>query len=109
MVDFLNIVSNIFLIIGTIFFIIGTIGVFRFFDLYTRLHALAKVDNLGVGFFVFGLILKSSSFLISLKLILIWILVLITSATITYILTSHSNKSGEKPILKDDESFKNDS
>jgi multicomponent Na+:H+ antiporter subunit G len=92
--------GNIFLIIGTIFFIIGTIGVFRFFDLYTRLHALAKVDNLGVGFFAFGLILKTNSVLIALKLIFIWALALLTSSTITYILTSHSHKSGEEPLLK---------
>lgn len=106
MADILLVGANIFLLLGTIFFIIGTLGVFRFFDLYTRLHALAKVDNLGVGFIVFGLILKSSSFFVSLKLVFIWILVLISSATITYILTSHSNKSGEKPLFKDPKSKK---
>jgi multicomponent Na+:H+ antiporter subunit G len=100
MSEFLTLLGNIFLVIGTLFFIIGTVGVFRFFDLYTRLHALAKVDNLGVGFFAFGLILKTNSVLIALKLIFIWVLVLLTSSTIAYILTSHSNKSGETPILK---------
>ncbi|MGM0519558.1 MAG: monovalent cation/H(+) antiporter subunit G [Campylobacterota bacterium] len=106
--ELLYIISNIFFFVGTIFFLIGTLGVFRFFDLYTRLHALAKVDNLGVGFIVLGLILKSSSFLVSLKLIFIWVLILISSSTITYILASHSNKSGEKPILKNKKSIKND-
>lgn len=101
--SFLMFVADMFLIIGTLFFIIGTVGVFRFFDLYTRLHALAKVDNLGVGFFTLGLILKADSLLIAFKLILIWLLVLLTSSSIAYILTSHSNKSGEKPLLKIDQ------
>ena len=99
MAEVLNFISNLFLLIGTIFFVVGTIGVIRFFDLYTRLHALAKVDNLGLGFIVFGIILKSTDIFVSLKLILIWIIVLISSSTLAYILSSHSNKSGEKPKL----------
>jgi multicomponent Na+:H+ antiporter subunit G len=107
--EIIHTIGNIFLIVGTLFFIIGTIGVFRFFDLYTRLHALAKVDNLGVGFFAMGLIIKSNDILVALKLILIWALVLLTSSTITYILTSHANKSGESPILKDPKRHSDDS
>lgn len=93
----LTIIGNIFLILGTIFFIIGTVGVVRFFDLYTRLHALSKIDNMGLGFIAFGIILHSDSILIALKIFLIWILVLLSSSTLSYILSSHSNETGEKP------------
>ena len=99
MAEILNFISNLFLLIGTIFFVVGTIGVIRFFDLYTRLHALTKVDNIGLGFILFGMILKSGDIFIALKLVLIWIMVLLSSSTLTYILSSHSNKSGEKPKL----------
>lgn len=94
-------VSNILLFVGVIFFIIGTIGVFRFVDLYTRLHALAKIDNLGLGFIVIGLVMRSDDIFVILKLILIWALILLSSATLTYIFASHSNKSGELPYLGD--------
>ncbi|MGB9018202.1 MAG: monovalent cation/H(+) antiporter subunit G [Pseudolabrys sp.] len=33
-----------------------TIGLLRFPDTLTRLHALTKVDNLGLGLIVFGLL-----------------------------------------------------
>ncbi|QOG13153.1 cation:proton antiporter [Arcobacter sp. FWKO B] len=95
----INIIGNIFLLLGVLFFIIGTVGLFRFFDLYTRLHAIAKIDNLGLGFIVFGLIIKCDNIFIILKLLLIWALVLLTSSTLTYIISSHSNKSGEIPKI----------
>ena len=100
-----EIVSNFFLSLGVLFFIVGTVGIFRFFDLYTRVHALTKIDNLGLGFIIFGLILKSDNIFIALKLILIWALALLTSSTLAYIFSSHSIKSGIEPKylgIKDD-------
>jgi multicomponent Na+:H+ antiporter subunit G len=97
-----NTLGDFFLILGTLFFIIGTIGVVRFFDLYTRLHALSKIDNMGLGFLAFGMMLHSNSFLIALKIFFIWILVLLSSSTLSYILSSHSNKTGEKPRTGED-------
>ena len=38
------------LILGGIFFLAGTVGLLRFPDVYTRLHALTKADNVGLGF-----------------------------------------------------------
>lgn len=98
----IEIFSNLFLITGTLFFLLGTIGIFRFFDLYTRLHALSKVDNLGLGFISFGLILQSGSWLISLKILLIWLLALLSASTLSYILSSASLDSGEMPKTRSD-------
>ena len=36
--------------IGLCFFITGTLGLLRFPDVFCRLHALTKADNLGLGF-----------------------------------------------------------
>jgi multicomponent Na+:H+ antiporter subunit G len=98
----LEIVSYVFLTLGVIFFVIGTIGLFRFIDLFTRLHAIAKIDNLGLGFIVLGLLFRCSDIFVALKLLLIWALALLSSATISFILSNHVDKSGEKPILKCD-------
>ena len=97
MSEIAHFIGNIFLLLGTLFFIIGTIGVARFFDLYTRLHALSKIDNIGLGCIAFGIALQSESILAALKLLLIWIFVLLSSSTLSYILSSHSNEAGEKP------------
>ena len=51
----------------------------RFPDVYTRLHALTKADNLGLGFIVTGLAVHHGLTLAALKLLLIWLLVLLAS------------------------------
>jgi multicomponent Na+:H+ antiporter subunit G len=60
---------------GAFFFVAGTIGLLRFPDSLTRLHALAKADNLGLGLVALGLIPRAENGLGALKLILIWALV----------------------------------
>ena len=41
---------------GAFFFLAGTVGLLRFPDALTRLHALTKADNLGLGLIVLGLL-----------------------------------------------------
>ena len=41
---------------GAVFFLAGTVGLLRFPDALTRLHALTKADNLGLGLVVLGLL-----------------------------------------------------
>jgi len=65
---------------GVLFFVAGTVGLLRFPDVYTRLHALTKADNLGLGLIVAGLALQAPSWLVIGKLILIWLLVQVASA-----------------------------
>ena len=66
----------LFIGLGVIFFLAGMVALLRFPDLFTRLHALTKVDNLGLGLVSIGLALQSSSLSVALKLLLIWLLVL---------------------------------
>jgi len=61
---------------GTFFFVAGTVGLLRFPDSLSRLHALTKADNLGLGLVVLGLIPRVEISLAALKLSLIWGLVL---------------------------------
>jgi multicomponent Na+:H+ antiporter subunit G len=50
MLDLANYISGVFLIVGALFSLTATIGVLRFPDLYTRLHAAAKAGPVGAGF-----------------------------------------------------------
>lgn len=67
--------------VGLIFFLAGSIGLIRLPDFHSRLHALTKADNMGLGFICLGVGIFSANFFIALKLLLIWVLVLIASAT----------------------------
>jgi multicomponent Na+:H+ antiporter subunit G len=65
---------------GMFFFLAGTVGLLRFPDALTRLHALTKADNLGLGLVVFGLLPQVDGFANGLKLVVIWLLVMLSSA-----------------------------
>ncbi len=66
---------------GVFFFIAGTAGLLRFPDSLTRLHALSKADNLGLGLIVLGLGPHAENPLAALKLVVIWALVLLSGAS----------------------------
>ncbi len=75
-----NSLSIVLIMIGMVFFIAGTLGLLRFPDVYTRLHALTKADNVGLGFLVAGLMLQADSLTTALLLLLIWVLVMLAGA-----------------------------
>ena len=52
----LDIFTIIAVLVGAFFFLAGTVGLLRFPDTLTRLHALTKADNLGLGLVVMGLL-----------------------------------------------------
>ena len=68
---------------GVFFFLAGTVGLLRFPDALTRLHALTKADNLGLGLIVFGLLPKMNDVLSAAKLIVVWLLVLVGGAVVS--------------------------
>ena len=70
---------------GVLFFLAGSVGVLRLPDLLSRLHALTKADNLGLGLLVAGLMLLATSWQEVLKLLLVWLLVLFASSVACYL------------------------
>ncbi len=82
----LNIVTVICVSLGAFFFLAGTLGLLRFPDTLTRLHALTKADNLGLGLVVLGLLPQVAWPLGALKLITVWLLALLAGATVGQLL-----------------------
>jgi multicomponent Na+:H+ antiporter subunit G len=80
MSQLLVIVAWFFILSGTVFFVTGALGLLRFPDFYSRLHAVTKTDTLGLGLLAFGLALKSGSLGTTLLLFIIWLLVLASGA-----------------------------
>jgi len=76
-----NASSIVLAVAGAYFFLAGTVGLLRLPDVFTRLHALTKADNLGLGLVLLALLPHVPSALYAFKLALIWILVLIAGAT----------------------------
>lgn len=84
------------LLSGAVFFLAGTVGLLRFPDVYTRLHALTKADNVGLGLVVAGLALQAESWAVVGKLLLIWLLVLLASASVAHLVAAAARLRGIK-------------
>jgi len=79
---------------GSIFFLAGTVGLIRFPDALTRLHALTKVDNLGLGLIVLGLLSQANGVFGALKLVSIWLLVQLSGAIVTQLIAGAVRQRG---------------
>lgn len=66
--------------LGVFFYLAGTVGLLRFPDTLTRLHALTKADNLGLGLIVLGVLPHVDGAANIAKLLVIWLLVMLSSA-----------------------------
>lgn len=82
----LDIVTIVLTGAGLVFFVAGTVGLVRFPDTHSRLHALTKADNLGLGLIALGLAFQAGSFFVIVKLALIWSLAIIAAATTSQLL-----------------------
>jgi multicomponent Na+:H+ antiporter subunit G len=80
---------------GAFFFLAGTTGLLRFPDVHSRLHALTKADNLGLGLLVAGLMFQAPSVTAALKLLVIWILALVASALSCYLIAGAATAEGQ--------------
>lgn len=93
----IEIASSVLLCVGAFFYFAGTVGLLRFPDVYSRLHALAKADNLGLGCMLVGLALQADSVIVALKLLLIWPLALAASASVSYAIARRADALRVKP------------
>jgi multicomponent Na+:H+ antiporter subunit G len=89
--------SAALIVAGTAFFVAGTIGLLRFPDVYARLHALSKADNLGLGLLVTGLAVNADTLPDVVHLLLIWLLVLVASATTAHLIARSAYHRGVPP------------
>jgi multicomponent Na+:H+ antiporter subunit G len=79
---------------GVLFFLAGVVGLLRFPDALTRLHALTKADNVGLGLIVAGLLPQAGGLLAALKLLLVWLTVLLAGATVSQLIARVARRAG---------------
>jgi len=81
-----QILGTLLVAAGLAFFAAGTAGLWRFPDALSRLHALTKADNLGLGLVLAGVAVIGGSWLTALQLLLTWLAVLLSSAVIAHLI-----------------------
>jgi multicomponent Na+:H+ antiporter subunit G len=90
----LNLLSVAAISAGSVFFLAGTLGLLRFPDALSRLHALTKADNVGLGLVVIGLLPLAHSVLGGLKLVVVWVLVQLSGATVGQLIAQSIRRNG---------------
>ncbi|MFA9459827.1 cation:proton antiporter [Thiohalorhabdus sp. Cl-TMA] len=71
---------------GVFFFAAGAVALLRFPDTLTRMHALTKADNLGLGLLILGLALRAETAGEAGILVVIWLLAMAASAPLATLL-----------------------
>lgn len=103
----LEVLAAILIGLGALVMFLGALGVVRFPDFYTRLHAAGKGDTLGQGLVFTGLLLivfgssELCSFSLVFKLLLIVVLVLFLNPTATHALARSAWVIGLRPWTGD--------
>jgi len=92
-----KIITILFLLGGFFFTAVAAIGVIRFPDFYTRLHAAGKGDTLGMALSIIGLAIYHGFNLVSLKLLLIVFFIFLANPLGTHVLSRAALKTGIQP------------
>jgi len=103
MSEWLDIAAWICLLGGSFFGISGAVGLHRFPDFYTRMHATGVTDTLCAALILFGLMLQAGTLLLVAKLFLTLALLLLTSPTATHALARAAMHGNLSPLLDDRE------
>ena len=82
---------------GSFFVIIGAVGILRFPDFWSRLHAASVTESAGMILLLIGMALQTGWTLIAFKLGVIGIFMLITGPTSTHAVANAALVSGLRP------------
>ena len=95
----IDILSWVCLLIGGVLGVIGGIGIHRFPDFYTRLHAAGTTDTLCALMILLGLGLQAGFSLDAFKVFLIFAFLFFTSPTASHAVANAAIRSGLQPKL----------
>ena len=100
---FVEILSWVLISAGSFFVLVGAIGVYRFPDFLTRLHAASVSESAGVILMLSGMIIQAGWGLIAVKLLIIGVFLFITGPTSTHAVANAALVSGLRPKNYDDD------
>ena len=98
-----SITCSLFLLIGSFLCISGGIGILKFPDFYSRMHAVGVTETLATAMILIGLMLQIPDALVVIKLMLILLLTLFISPTASHALAKAAMQNNLKPKLDNQE------
>ena len=98
----LHVISAVLMFSGTFFMIAGALGIIRFPDFYTRLHAAGKCDTLGEVLIILGFMVYEGLSFLSVKLLFLSFFILLANPVGTHALIKAAYLTGVKMWKKED-------
>lgn len=92
-------VGSALVLVGAVLAVIGTIGVLRFPDFYTRLHAASVTDTAAATLAIVGMALLAPSLAVVVKLAVVWLFLFLTGPTSTHALANAAHVAGLQPMI----------
>jgi multicomponent Na+:H+ antiporter subunit G len=99
----INLVSSGCLLLGSFLCLTGGVGILRFPDFYTRMHAVGVSDTLAAGLILIGLMMQNPDGIVILKLMMILLMTLFINPAASHALAQAAMRNGHMPVLKKDE------
>lgn len=99
--------SDICLLLGGILTLTGAVGLLRFPNFYTRLHAASVTESLAATLLIIGIILDTGLTLDAAKLMLVILIMIIANPTITHALCRAAAHGGTIPEMESENSLQN--
>ena len=97
-----DLLSWALILAGGGFLISGAVGLIRFPDFYTRIHAAGVTDTLGADLILFGMALQATTWIEVVKLVLIGLFLFFTSPTSSHAAAQAAFVAGMNPMLGPD-------
>ena len=102
----MNIAVIVLTVTGLVFFFATTVGILRFPDFYSRMHAAGKGDTLSSMLMLLPLVLYNfheanlANLLLAMKILLIGVFIFMASPTATHAIVDAGFEAGAKPWVK---------
>lgn len=94
-----DVISWALFLVGGLAVVVGALGLVRFPDFYTRLHAAGVTDTAGAELIVLGMLLQAPTWLVAMKLVFIGIFLGLTSPVATHAIAHAAHMVGFMPML----------
>jgi multicomponent Na+:H+ antiporter subunit G len=91
----LDVLSAVLLGAGALFVLSGGVGLLRFPDFFTRIHAAGVTDSAGIGLVLLGLLARTTEWEGAVRLLVILLFMTLTNPTATHLLAQAARRDGE--------------
>ena len=86
----------ILIFLGSLFILIAAIGLLRFRDIYSRMHATTKATSFGLLLILSGIALNYLTLVVLIKAVLVILFIYLTAPLAAHAISKSMERSGKK-------------